>query len=143
MKKRVVVSITIGFIVIAGVLYVRGLAAGGHLHHLFGHNTPAVGGQATLPEAGARAIDVVATEFAFHPAVSTVRAGETVNLRLINHGHVVHNITFVSRDLWLSVPAGQSIASRFRTDQPGQYEFYCTEPGHREAGMVGHIIVTP
>lgn len=29
----------------------------------------------------------------------------------------------------------------FEATEPGEYEFYCSVPGHREAGMVGTIII--
>ena len=36
---------------------------------------------------------------------------------------------------------GMSASVMFTPTQIGEYEFYCTIPGHREAGMVGRLIV--
>ena len=38
---------------------------------------------------------------------------------------------------------GTSTTVLFTPTQTGEYEFECTIPGHREAGMVGKVIVTP
>lgn len=36
---------------------------------------------------------------------------------------------------------GMSALVTFTPTEPGTYEFYCAVPGHREAGMVGTVIV--
>jgi nitrite reductase (NO-forming) len=93
--------------------------------------------------AGARTVDIAAADFSFQPAEITVRAGEVVNLRLQNKGVTVHDLVIPSHGVWLVAPPGASVAAGFRADRPGEYEFYCSVPGHREAGMTGKIIVTP
>jgi len=37
--------------------------------------------------------------------------------------------------------ANENGSITFRTDQRGTYQFYCTLPGHRDAGMVGEMTV--
>ena len=41
------------------------------------------------------------------------------------------------------MPPGQSALALFQLAEPGAYTFYCDLPGHREAGMVGTLIVEP
>jgi len=38
--------------------------------------------------------------------------------------------------------AGETVTVTFTPTEPGTYEFYCTVPGHREAGMIGTLVVT-
>jgi plastocyanin len=94
------------------------------------------------PVAGARTVDIVATDFSFKPAEVSIRAGETVNVRLVNQGVTVHDLVVPSQGIWLIAPAGQSVTSGLKFDQTGTCEFLCSVPGHREAGMIGRIIVT-
>jgi hypothetical protein len=41
------------------------------------------------------------------------------------------------------MPAGKPALGLFTPNKPGSYTFYCDVPGHREAGMVGTLIVAP
>jgi len=113
-------------------------------HHMFGPwSAPGPGGQTLPPVAGARTVDIVATDFAFNPAEVRVKAGEVVNLRVVNQGVTVHDLVIPFEGIWLIAPPGQTVISGFRSDVPGEYAFFCSVPGHREAGMVGRIVVTP
>ncbi len=38
---------------------------------------------------------------------------------------------------------GTTVAVLFTPTQPGSYGFTCTLPGHKQAGMVGQLVVTP
>jgi uncharacterized cupredoxin-like copper-binding protein len=71
------------------------------------------------------------------------RAGELVALRLDNSDALPH--TFVVDELAVHVeaPAGRQGLVLFTPRQPGTYTFYCDLPGHRDAGMVGTLTVTP
>lgn len=41
----------------------------------------------------------------------------------------------------MGAAAGMSSSISFVPTKPGSYEFYCAVPGHKEAGMVGTLIV--
>jgi uncharacterized cupredoxin-like copper-binding protein len=43
--------------------------------------------------------------------------------------------------LHMSAAPGETAVLEFTPTQPGTYEFFCTVPGHKEAGMVGTLIV--
>lgn len=41
----------------------------------------------------------------------------------------------------VAAPSGDQAGVEFTPATPGEYEFYCTVPGHREAGMRGILVV--
>ena len=79
----------------------------------------------------------------FGPNTFKAKAGQAVTVELKNAGSVVHN--FVAPALGVPVPAkangGQTVSATFTAPAAGTYEFWCNEPGHAEAGMVGQVIV--
>lgn len=44
-------------------------------------------------------------------------------------------------DLHVAAEAGRVADITFTPEQPGEYVFYCTVAGHREAGMEGRLVV--
>lgn len=110
-------------------------------HHMGPWGGPARG--VLPPIAGARTIEIVATDFAYDPSEITLKAGETVNIRLVNRGTLVHDLMLPGFRMHLLAAPGQSITSGIRASRPGEYVFFCGVPGHREAGMIGKIIVVP
>lgn len=102
------------------------------------------GAWALPPVAGARAVEIVATDFSFSPTEIPVKVGEVVNLSLANKDDdSVHDITVPGLRVRLVALPGQTVAGAIRADRPGTYEFFCSIPGHRESGMVGRIVVAP
>ena len=45
-------------------------------------------------------------------------------------------------DLHVAAAVGQSATLEFTPSKAGTYEFFCTVAGHKEAGMVGTLVVT-
>lgn len=113
----------------------------------------------------ARETLVVNAEHQFDRPEVRVKAGQKVRLTLINQTpYTLHDFTIdksmpvrsvrmvkhpVDVDMGHAyeyavmvdaTPNGTSIVE-FIPTQPGEYEFYCSIPGHREAGMVGKLIV--
>jgi len=115
----------------------------------------------------AQEVRVEATEFAFGPATIEVTAGLPVTLTLANVGSVEHDLTVQEiplaersaaegpmeghtmsaeaeqAQLHVAAPAGQPAELTFTPTQPGTYEFACSVPGHKEAGMIGTLVVRP
>ena len=103
----------------------------------------------------------------FEPAVLELPLGQRVKLTLVNDGRAEHDVEFTG------VPAehielvggddhqrlgggdhgdgvvaahaapGTTATVIFTPTKIGEYEYYCTIPGHREAGMLGRAVVTP
>lgn len=111
------------------------------------------------------AFAVVGTDtLEFEPAATAVIAGDAIELTLRSEGAVEHDFIVegagpfgnafdqsgghshddqeASEDLHIAhAAAGAEAVSLFTVTEPGVYDVYCSIPGHREAGMVGHLAV--
>ena len=87
-------------------------------------------------------VNVTAGEFAFKPGVVTVSKGEEVVLVLNNQGALSHNLVIPELDLEIkSIQTDENGRIRFTVDRTGTFVFYCSVPGHKEAGMTGELRV--
>jgi plastocyanin len=79
----------------------------------------------------------------FIPNGLTVKAG-TVTLSYDNPSSVEHSIAIASegKQLGATSTVRQGTVKLTENLVPGQYVFYCTVPGHRQAGMQGTLTVT-
>ena len=106
-----------------------------------------------------------ATDFAYSSPSITVPAGQAITLSMKNMGAVEHdfviekiNVTDVQAsdsgpaahhqmgdapeyDLHFFARAGETETLQFTALEPGTYEIFCSIEGHREAGMIGELIV--
>ncbi len=102
----------------------------------------------------------------FEPAVVEVPVGYRVKLTLVNDGRAEHDVEIagVPADVESALGAadhdrlggghhpqdvvaahaepGTTATVTFTPTAVGEYEFTCTIPGHKEAGMVGVLVVT-
>jgi len=62
---------------------------------------------------------------------------------LTNRGAILHDVTIPALGFQLVAQPGQRAVGALTPTTPGTYEFYCSVPGHREAGMIGRLVVTP
>ncbi len=94
---------------------------------------------------GAREIAITGTSFAFSPKTIELKAKEKVALVLTaadaEHDVSVEGVAGVDHVVHAenesTEQGGLTIA------EPGTYTFFCSISGHRKAGMVGRIIVSP
>ncbi|HEX6167859.1 MAG TPA: plastocyanin/azurin family copper-binding protein [Acidimicrobiales bacterium] len=84
-------------------------------------------------------LEVSATEMAFTPDAVAVEAGE-VEVVLHNDGTILHDLRIDDQPLLLEAVAGETDTGSIALD-PGSYAFFCSLPGHREAGMEGVLEV--
>lgn len=69
--------------------------------------------------------------------------GAVVQINLINGDGAVHDIAVPEFDVQSDQIVGSDAATVlvFRASQEGSFEYICTVPGHRAAGMVGRLII--
>lgn len=105
-----------------------------------GGDDPAPVADEAAPEAtsGGGGLTVVATEFAFDPADISLAADEDVELTLENAGVVEHDITIDELDLVVYADASETVTETVNIPA-GDYEFYCSIPGHQASGMEGTL----
>jgi len=109
-----------------------------------GGATP-TGGQAT-PASGAAqgetTFDVEMVDIEFTQTELTVPANTDITINLANNGVGPHTYDIDELSVHSGdVAPGQSATITFNTGEPGTYEYYCAIPGHKQAGMVGKLIV--
>lgn len=111
-----------------------------------------LGGTATIatPEASpAAAASPVATgdfvvhtiDINFDPKELTITADTDVTVTIVNQGVLQHDFTIDELKVASKILNGGESDTVTINAPAGEYEYYCTIPGHREAGMVGKLIV--
>lgn len=101
-----------------------------------GGSTP----EATEETAGGQELTVTAHDIYFEPVELTASAG-TITFILPNEGAAMHNFDIDALDILVDMPPGTT--QTLEVDIPaGTYEYYCSIPGHKDAGMVGTLVVT-
>jgi plastocyanin/mono/diheme cytochrome c family protein len=72
--------------------------------------------------------------------VLTVAPGDTVEVQ--NTGASLHDFVVDELGIDVDAPAGETVTVTIPADAaPGEYEFYCSVPGHAQAGMVGTLVI--
>jgi nitrite reductase (NO-forming) len=74
----------------------------------------------------------------------TAAIGETVAVTLLNGEGAEHDIAFPSQNARSGRVTGRGASTTiaFTANEAGTFEYNCTLPGHREAGMDGKFVVT-
>jgi nitrosocyanin len=93
------------------------------------------------PESTEVEINVIAGNGFFDPDVITVEQGQTVSVTVENTGDIVHTFTIDELDVHVSLGPGEQKVVTFNASETGSFEFYCSEQGHRDAGMHGNLVV--
>jgi plastocyanin len=98
------------------------------------------GEEAPLIE-GAVEVTVVANDFSFTPSEITIEGDDGFNLTLVNEGRLLHDITIPELNIQLVASAGETVSTGVAEAPPGEYRFFCSVPGHADAGMVGVLVI--
>ncbi len=77
--------------------------------------------------------------------VLTAAEGQVIELTLINGEGAEHDIVFPDQDARSPRVTGKGASTTiaFRATKLGDFVYYCSVPGHRQAGMEGQFTVTP
>lgn len=95
------------------------------------------GGDAAVTET----VTVETKEFSFTPDSISIAAGSTEVVVDNSAGVVEHDFTIDALDVEIYAAPGTT-ESEVIEFEAGTYEFYCSIPGHREAGMEGTLTVS-
>ncbi|MDQ1496943.1 MAG: hypothetical protein QOI86_283 [Actinomycetota bacterium] len=129
---------TVAIVVAAGVL--TGACGGGS-----GTDKSASGDgkakEVSLATPAGPKLEIAAKEFSFTPGTLTLKAGQGSTVVLKNTGSIEHDLTVSDAGFKLTAPASQSVDKVLTVDKPGTYEFHCSVPGHKDAGMKGQLRV--
>ncbi len=87
-------------------------------------------------------VRIVSTEFRFSPATVLVAAGRAVTLVLDNReAETEHGLFVPGLGFRLQAKAGEIARKNILVEKPGKYDYNCDLAGHRDAGMMGTLIV--
>ena len=84
-------------------------------------------------------IAMEAKSFSFSPDILKANVGEVIRLNITATGQ--HTFTIDELGVDVILPHGETTRVEFTPEQVGTFEFYCSVPGHREAGQVGEMVV--
>src|SRR3972149_4130599 len=108
-----------------------------------------LGGCASAPQP--QAITLTAQTMTYSPSTFEVTAGVPVDLTFVNEDALEHDFSVleipvesgagVEPVLHGAAEPGATNNLTFTPTKPGTYEFFCTVAGHKEAGMVGTMVV--
>ena len=113
-------------------------------------------------------LELTATDIAFDTTRLEVMAGQPVRLTLNNEGALEHDFSIMEMPLMgdvmademeeemaghdmsgmeeepeihVAAPMNGSNTIEFTPSEPGEYTYFCTVAGHKEAGMMGTLVV--
>ncbi len=97
-------------------------------------------GAATPAAAAGQPVAVDMVDIAFAPKTLSMPANSDVTVNLTNSGKLPHEFLIDALGIDVDVAAGAKGTATINAPA-GTYEYYCDEPGHKEAGMVGTLTV--
>lgn len=98
--------------------------------------TPAV----AVTDTAVQVVTVTSADIFFEPHTVTIASDTEQRFRLPNEGAAPHNFSIDELEIDVDLDPGESQETVINAPV-GEYEFYCNVPGHREAGMVGTLVV--
>jgi plastocyanin len=102
--------------------------------------TTLAGGAGVAVEPTVSAVFTV-EQTAFAEASLEMQSGEILGLFIVNEDPLPHSFDIDALNLHVQLLPNSTTAVAISPTGPGDLEFYCGVPGHREAGMVGTVSV--
>jgi uncharacterized cupredoxin-like copper-binding protein len=102
---------------------------------------PAAASPAAVAADAVQTVNIVAYDIYFEPKEVTISANTDVTVMITNDGVAPHNFSIDELGIDIDIPAGETQETVLNAPA-GEYEYYCNVPGHKEAGMVGTLIVS-
>jgi Cu-Zn family superoxide dismutase len=106
-----------------------------------GTPVPADDAAASAGSGAAEPITVTAHDIFFDPKEITIPANTDVTIIIPNEGAALHD--FVVEELGIdagNIPPGETVEVVINAPA-GEYEYFCSVPGHKAAGMLGTLVV--
>ena len=85
-------------------------------------------------------VNMNAFSMGFDPEIIKTTAGSSFKMNITSID-IVHSFDIDDLDIHMSFKGKSNINVKLRNLEPGEYEYYCAIPGHKEAGMKGILIV--
>jgi uncharacterized cupredoxin-like copper-binding protein len=101
----------------------------------------AVGGGGRLAAAPTVTATITAQNVKFTDPGVTIKAGDVLGLFVINRDSTGHSFDIDSLGIHVALAPNSATAISVAPTAAGTLAYYCSIPGHREAGMAGKIVV--
>ncbi len=136
MKKSIIFWVIIALLILLGI-FGRGIfnPQPKNIPQL-GTETPAQNSSSSM----AGTITVKGFNSGFSPKTITVKQGDMVMLNLVSDDSP-HTFTIDELNINQQFTYGKDASVMFTASKKGTFQFYCVVPGHKEAGMVGSLII--
>jgi nitrite reductase (NO-forming) len=74
----------------------------------------------------------------------SARVGDTVRITVVNGDPILHDMKIDEFNVYTGqlLSLDEQTTVEFTPDRPGDFIYYCTQPGHRQIGMFGTLTVT-
>ncbi len=137
----------------AGAFAIAGRGGSAHDEEPHGSGTPGATPEASpaaTPEASPSSeviavedlqYDVSLVDLAFEPAAFTIPANTNVVVTITNLGALPHDFTADQVGVQSVMLSSGDVTTITVNAAPGTYQYYCSVPGHRIAGMRGTLTV--
>lgn len=94
-----------------------------------------------VPTADPNAFVIDAQDIVFAPKSLTIPANTAVTITITNKGLLQHDFNIDELGVKSKLLNGGESTTVTINAAPGTYQYYCSVPGHKEAGMIGTLIV--
>jgi nitrite reductase (NO-forming) len=101
---------------------------------------PSDGASAATQQLSVKGMDTMK----FDPPTLSAKAGQPIQVTLDNTGALVHDFSItegVAQPVKSIAQPGQKAVATFTIDKPGTYTYFCSQPGHEQAGMKGTLTI--